>query len=87
MSFHFDASDTCICFFLSIMHLTHAYGLFYLIIDGQFFFIDNYKCTFEFQTYDVTLTLHLQEKEVSLEAKIYGQLQVSAILSKCDSME
>ena len=68
------ASDTCIWFILSNNRWT-------------IFFIDNYKCTFEFQTYDVTLTLHLQEKEVSLEAKIYGQLQVSAILSKCDSME
>lgn len=70
-----------------LMHLARAYGLFCLIINGQFFFIGYYTCTFMFQTYDVTLTLLLQGKEVSfvLEAKIYGQLQVSAILSECES--
>lgn len=73
-SFHFDASGTCIWFILSDNKWT-------------IFFIGYYTCTFEFQTYDVTLTLLLQGKEVSfvLEAKIYGQLQVSAILSECES--
>ena len=51
-SFHFDAPGTCMLFILSNNKWTIC-------------FIGNYIRIFEFQTYDVTLTLLLQGKEVS----------------------
>ena len=32
-----------------LMHLAHEYGLFWLIINGQFFFIGNYKARLSFK--------------------------------------